>query len=170
MDSILAEARVAQPKASQRVARARAARRKRLERTALPASIEPPATTPEWASVERRREVIASLWRAAEEQTRALEAARGAPVLSSQLKALVDVLERLERMEKSLPPPSPATVVDGQPATFEETNLLLEEFVRRSEVFAQKEAVDDEVLGPRCRDCTARFMRRQAAESTGLSG
>jgi hypothetical protein len=70
---------------------AKAARKNRRERAQpAQATLGRPAANPEPASVERRHEVIASLWRVAEEQTQALEGRRGAPIPSSELKALVD--------------------------------------------------------------------------------
>jgi hypothetical protein len=121
-------------------ARAKAARKRRRERADACAAARLAPADAERASVERRRNVIASLLRIAEERTWAIEARGGEPLPSSELKALVDVLERLERLEKSLPPPAHHDL-DSQcgPATFEETNLLLEEIAQRYEEFCRKE-------------------------------
>jgi hypothetical protein len=141
---------------------AKAARKNRRERAQpAQATLGRPAANPEPASVERRHEVIASLWRVAEEQTQALEGRRGAPIPSSELKALVDVLERLERLGKTMPPPPPkrtgppesADEIEIAPFSFEETNLLIEEIAQRFEEFARTENLEDELLCPRCRKC-----------------
>lgn len=62
---------------------------------------------------ERRREVIAGLWRVAEAQAQALGRARAGGVSSRDLKALVDVLERLDRLQSAaLPPARPERTLD----------------------------------------------------------
>jgi hypothetical protein len=78
------------------VLRAKAVRRKR--RAAEEAKPAGPAATPERTADQRRRDLVALLLRVAEAQTRALEA-REAPVPASELKAVVDLLERLQRMQ-----------------------------------------------------------------------
>jgi hypothetical protein len=61
----------------------------------------------ERAPEQRQRDLVASLLRIAETQTRALEA-REAPVPASELKAAVDVLERLQRLDRARPEAPPA--------------------------------------------------------------
>jgi hypothetical protein len=155
------EGRIAQQEIESRgedkaAARAKAARKKRRARAKAPGAALRPAADSERAPQERRREVIASLWRVAEEQTRALEASRGAPLPSSELKALVDVLERLERLEKNLPPappkrsgpPQSADEIEIAPFSFEEANLMIEEIARRFEEFVLSEPPEeDEAAG-----------------------
>jgi hypothetical protein len=169
------EARIAQREAGKSAARAKAAREKRRAQPAQ-ANVGRPAANPEFASVERRREVIASLWRVAEEQTHALEGRRGAPVSSSELKALVDVLERLERMEKVLPPPlrkrtgPPQSVgeIEIKPFSFEETNLLIEEIAQRFEEFARTEPMEH-IQGPLCSNCGAAILEETVEEGVAPS-
>ncbi len=125
-------------------ARAKAARKRRRVRAEACAAAALSAADAERASVERRRNVIASLWRIAEERTWAIEARGGAPLPSSELKALVDVLERLERLEKSLPPANHDVGTRHGPATVEETNLLLEELARRFGAFSPNDGPGEE--------------------------
>ena len=106
--------------------RAKAAHGKR--RAAAPPAQDNPGLVPvppERFPTERRGAVIAALWRLAEEQTRALEGPRGAPLGSSELKALVDVLERLSRLEERAAARDPLVGEDGiRPFSFIESSQL----------------------------------------------
>jgi hypothetical protein len=71
----------------------RVKRRARAEKAEVPI----PAAARERTVEQRQRDLVASLLRIAEAQTHALEA-REAPVPAAELKAAVDLLERLQRM------------------------------------------------------------------------
>ena len=124
--------------------RAKAAHGKR--RAAAPPAQDNPGLVPvppERFPTERRGAVIAALWRLAEEQTRALEGPRGAPLGSSELKALVDVLERLSRLEERAAARDPLVGEDGiRPFSFIESSQLIEEIAQRYEEFARSEPLD----------------------------
>jgi len=115
---------------------------------------------PERSPAERRREVVAGLWRLAEEQMGALKGPRGAPLGSSELKALVDIVERLSRLEERAAARDPLVGEDGiRPFSFIESSQLIEDIAQRFEEFARSEPPDlpqaralIQDLGPNHRD------------------
>jgi hypothetical protein len=92
-------------------------------------------------TAERRRAVIADLWRVAEMQTQYLAAAgRARP---SELKLLVDVAGRLTQLEEQArkdEPPPPAAY-EG-PATFDDVNRIIAEITERFYAFGEEQAAN----------------------------
>jgi hypothetical protein len=93
---------------------------------------------PEPMTPERRRAVIAALWRVVETQTQHLVAeGRARP---SDLKLLVDVTGRLTQLEEQArkdEPPPPAAY-EG-PATFDDVNRIIAEITERFYAFGEEQ-------------------------------
>lgn len=112
MDREPTEAETARREAAKRASRGKAARRRRragADHAKAAAVVAEPQRTPE----QRQAALIASLLRVAEAQTRALEA-RETPVPAAELKAAVDVLERLQRMQAAAAQSAGASQEDGR--------------------------------------------------------
>lgn len=127
-----------------RPAAARPSMRAHWRDVALPASEPGFFAAAEASPEERRRAAIGELWRLAETQIRHLRAAARAE--PRELRTLVEVLERLTRLEEEAlrreegrAAATPAAADDDGPSTFAEIDQMIEEIARRFESFKDGE-------------------------------